>query len=145
MTHMAASLEPRRHTIELPCHPEHAFADFTYGLGDWWDPAYSPDPDTFTSIVVEPVVGGGVVLVHGDMAYPFGEVTVWEPGARLSQSFWLAMDRAHPSALDVRFAATGDGCRVRFEHGGWTADNAASRDKFGGWPGLLARYASAAG
>jgi hypothetical protein len=44
----------------------------------------------------------------------------------------------------VTFSPAGDGCRVRFEHGGWTAENAELRPKFRDWPLLLDRFAALA-
>jgi hypothetical protein len=143
MTNVSDSLEPHRHTLDLACDPERAFDVFTFGMGDWWDPAYTPDAATFSGIVVEPYVGGTVATQHGEEQFPFGEVTAWEPGVRFAQTFTLAMDRSHPSELEVRFEAVGDGCRVMLEHGGWTHDNADYREKYGDWPHLLAGFESA--
>jgi hypothetical protein len=131
-------LEPIRLTLQVPCTPKAAFEGFTRGMGRWWDPAYTPDPDTFTTVTVAPE--GLVTLVHGPTEFPVGEVVTWEPGARYRQRFWLAMDPAAPSELDVRFTAGDGGTRVDFEHGGWTEDNAQWRHKFGDWRHLLGRY-----
>jgi len=137
-------MDPIRHQVRVACSPERAFEAFTVEMGAWWDPDYSPDPASYTGIRVEPLVGGIVALVHGGAAYAFGEVTVWEPGERFAQTWTLAMDPSHPSSLDVRFEPVEGGCRVRLEHGGWNAGNAAFRDKFGDWPHLLGRYVEAA-
>jgi len=51
-----------------------------------------------------------VTLVHGETRFPVGEVTLWEPSTRYRQRFWLAIDPAAPSELDVRFTATGRTC-----------------------------------
>jgi hypothetical protein len=45
----------------------------------------------------------------------------------------------------VTFEPAAGGCRVRFEHGRWTAENADQRAKFSEWPLLLRRFAAVAG
>jgi hypothetical protein len=84
-----------------------------------------------------------VNLVHGPNTFPIGEATTWEPGVRYAQRFWLAMDPAHPSSLDVSFEAVEGGTRVTLEHGGWNRENGRWREKCADWPHLLARYAAA--
>jgi hypothetical protein len=71
-------------------------------------------------------------------------VTVWEPGRRLVHTFTLAQDPAHPSEVAVEFLPAGEGCTVRFAHGGWNEGNAAVREKFGDWDMLLDRFAALA-
>jgi hypothetical protein len=136
-------MDPIRQSITVAASPEVAFEVFTLGMGSWWDPAYTPDADSFDGITLGPEVGATVSMVHGDSSYPFGNVTLWEPGVRYVQTYWLAMDPAHPSTIEASFTAEGDGCRVDFEHGGWTDDNAAVRAKYGDWGHLLERYADA--
>jgi Activator of Hsp90 ATPase homolog 1-like protein len=138
-------MDPIRHSITIAATPEVAFEVFTLGMGGWWDTAYTPDPDSFDGIALGPEVGSPVSMVHGTTSYPFGNVTVWEPGVRYVQTFWLAMDPAHPSTIEVSFTSQGAGCRVDLEHGGWNDDNVAARDKYGDWGHLLARYADAVG
>ncbi len=136
-------MDPIRSSFVVDASPELAFEVFTLGMGSWWDRAYTPDPDSFDGIAIGPEVGAPVSMVHGDSSHPWGSVTVWEPGARYAQTFWLAMDPAHPSTLGVTFTAEGPGTRVEFEHGGWNDENASYRDKYGDWGDLLDRYRAA--
>jgi hypothetical protein len=140
-------MEPIRHEITVPGPPPVAFEVFTLGMGGWWDPAYSPDPAAFEGIALTPEVGSPVTMVLGADSVVFGAVTVWEPASRYAQTFWLAMDPAHPSTLDVAFrdvdGGPGGECHVVLEHGGWSAENEHVRDKYGDWPLLLDRYAQA--
>lgn len=136
-------LDPIRRTFTVPASPDVAFEVFTVGMGSWWDPAYTPDAASFDGIEVGPEVGDPVTMVHGDSAYTFGNVTVWEPGQRFGQTFWLAMDPAHPSTVEARFGAEGGGTRVDFEHGGWTPDNVGVRAKYGDWNHILGLYEAA--
>lgn len=138
---VAGSPAPIRHTLEVPCTPDEAFEAFAVRMGEWWHPDYSRDPAGFAGIRVEPEVGGVVAMRYLDGSEePWGRVTAWEPGTRYGQSFWLAHDRDHPSRIEVRFSEADGGCRVAFEHGGWTAGNAVMRDHFTDWPKLLDRF-----
>ena len=140
---MTGSHAPIRRDLTVACDPHQAFEVFTGGMGTWWDPVYTPDADSFTTVEVVP--DGLVTLVHGETRFPVGEVTLWEPGTRYRQRFWLAMDPVAPSELDVRFSQVADGTHVVFEHGGWTDDNVRWREKFGDWSHLLGRYATRVG
>lgn len=138
-------IDPIEVLVHVPVAPPEAFAAFTTGMGDWWDAAYTPDPGSFTGIEVVPEVGGEVAMLHGSDRYVWGRVTAWKPGRRYGQSFWLAHDPAHPSWLDVVFTPEGTGTAVGFRHGGWVAETAAAREKFGDWEHLLGRYAARLG
>jgi uncharacterized protein YndB with AHSA1/START domain len=82
---------------------------------------------------------------HSDVGEDdWGEVIAWEPGRRLVHTFTLAQDPEHPSEVAVEFEPTGEGCTVRFAHGGWTEANVATREKFSDWPVMLDRFAALA-
>jgi Activator of Hsp90 ATPase homolog 1-like protein len=138
-----AAMDPIRQSFVVDATPELAFEVFTLGMGSWWDPAYTPDRDSYEGIAIGAEAGAPIAMVHGDSTYPWGNVTVWEPGVRYAQTFWLAMDPAHPSTLEVTFAAEGPGTRVEFEHGGWNDENASYRDKYRDWAHLLDGYRAA--
>ena len=93
-------VDPIRSSFVVDASPALAFEVFTLGMGSWWDRGLHPDPDSFDGIAIGPEVGAPVSMVHGDSSHPWGNVTVWEPGARYAQTFWLAMDPAHPSTLE---------------------------------------------
>ncbi|WP_426241783.1 glyoxalase superfamily protein [Nocardioides sp. LHG3406-4] len=134
-------LDPIRHEFVVAGTPEKAFERFTGRYGEWWDAQHTRDPETYEGMSVTPRVGGSVAHRHRDSSpHPIGEVTAWEPGEHFAQTFTLAIDPAHPTTLDVRFAPDPAGTRVTFEHGGWTAATAHARARFGDWPHLLARY-----
>lgn len=127
---------------DLACSPEHAFDTFTR-IDDWWGPSYAPEG--LVRVEIEPHVGGRVVHHLADgTAYVWGEVLIWDRPAHYAQAFTLAQDPEHPSRLDLWFEHRDDGCRVRFEHGGWTAGNVAGRGRFTEWDVLLDRFAAAA-
>jgi len=127
---------------DLACTPEQAFDAFVR-MDEWWDPAYAPEG--LVRVELEPRVGGRVIHHLADgTAYVWGEVLVWDRPAHYAQAFTLAQDPDHPSRLDLWFEAHDGGCRVRFEHGGWTAGNVAGRARFTEWNLLLDRWAAVA-
>ncbi len=138
-------LEPIVHDYVLRCDAERAFEVYTRHIAAWWHPSYTADAETLTAVRIEPGVGGRVYEAHSDgREYDWGRVTVWEPGGRLAYTSTLAQPPDHPSEVTVEFTSHDGGCRMRFEHGGWNADNAADRSKFTEWPNILDRFAALA-
>ena len=136
------TLDPIVHEYEVRCSPEQAFEVYTEWIGDWWHRDYSANPETLSTVTVEPRVGGRVYSTHtaeGDLAW--GKVTVWEPGRQFSYASTLAQSREHPSTVTVTFDPIAPGCHVHFEHGGWSAENVHDRRKFTDWPAILDRFA----
>jgi hypothetical protein len=129
-------------SYDLACPPEVAFDTFV-ALDRWWDPAYAPEGQVRAEI--SPGVGGAVVHHLADgTTYPWGEVLVWDRPTHYAQSFTLAQDPEYPSRLDVRFVPADGGCRMTFQHGGWTAGNVAGRARFTEWNLLLDRFVAVA-
>jgi hypothetical protein len=127
----------------LRCSAEQAFDVYTGRIGDWWDPRYTANAETLEAVTIEPRPGGRLFATHGDIGIDdWGEVTVWDPGRRLVHTFTLAQDPAHPSEVSVEYLPAGDGCTIRFAHGGWNEGNAAVREKFSDWSLLLERFAA---
>lgn len=136
---------PIVHELNLSCSPEHAFEVFTAGIGDWWDPAYTGNAETFASVTIDPWMRGQITERHTDGAeHDWGEVIAWDPPAKVAFSFTLAQDRTVPSVVRVTFVPSDIGTHVTFEHDGWNELNADARGKFTEWPHLLNRFAQAA-
>jgi uncharacterized protein YndB with AHSA1/START domain len=131
----------------LPCSAAEAFEAYTGRIGEWWDPRYTANAETFEMVVIQPLVGGRVFARHADLGDDdWGEVTAWEPGHRLVHTFTLAQDPDHPSEVVVEFEPSdGTACTMRFAHGGWTNANVPHREKFGDWPAILERYVALLG
>lgn len=134
------ALDPIVAETVVPVTPTEAFVGFTAQMGEWWDPLLTPDPATFTGIAIEP--DGDVAMVHTDDQYVWGRVLDWDPIGHYRQEFWLSMEKAAPTVLDVQFLEEGDGTRVRLSHEGWADDREDLRAKFSHWDDLLARYAA---
>ena len=138
---MTDELEPIRLERSLPVSPEMAFAAFTERIGEWWDPAYSADPATFTGAVLEGREEGMVYGLHSDLGeVSWGRIAAWQPHRRLAWSWTLAQDAAHPSLVEVTFEPEEEGSVMRLSHGGWNAGNARYRHKFGDWPRIVDRF-----
>ena len=138
-------MEPRTHSLLLTCDAATAFEVFTSRMGEWWPASYTPDPDAFDTVVIEPHVGGAVAMQMRDgSSHVFGRVTAWQPGEVYAQTWTLAQPEEHPSMLTVTFSDRSHGCLVLLEHGGWRPGNEEYREKFGDWPVILEEYAALA-
>lgn len=137
---------PLRLEYTVPCPPGVAFDLWVQEIGRWWHPDYSPDPQGFRGATIEPWLGGQVLLQDERLgAVPVGTVTDVDPPHRLVHTSVLGVDEQHPTTVTVSFEPLPDGATlVVFEHGGWTAENVASREKFTEWPRILDRYAALA-
>lgn len=134
---------PYLHRVDVAAAPRDAFALFTSGMGEWWDPDYTPEPATFTGIDLQPVAGGELALVHGEERYVVGRVRRWDEGSRVDLDFWLGMPADAPSRLTASFVEEGEVCLVELVHGGWTPENLEHRRRYTDWPLLLSRFARA--
>jgi uncharacterized protein YndB with AHSA1/START domain len=80
-------------SFDVACSAEHAFHVWTDRIGTWW-----PSDHTATGqadlIVLEGGVGGRIYERTSDgVEHDWGEVTVWEPPARLVYLWHLRRDR----------------------------------------------------
>jgi uncharacterized protein YndB with AHSA1/START domain len=99
--------------------------------------------------VLEGRVGGRIFERTPDgQEWDWGEVTAWEPPARLVYLWHLKRDRAEATEVEIRFVSpTDDATRVDIEHRGWVVlgtEGQTWRDRnMGGWATLLPHYQSA--
>ncbi|MEP6665047.1 MAG: SRPBCC domain-containing protein [Nocardioidaceae bacterium] len=139
--------QPIRIEIDLPLTSAEAFSVYAERIGDWWPAAFTSSGDDLDSVAIESWAGGHVYERSRDGAtYQWGVVRSYEAGVELVHSFHLAQDEQHPTEVSVRFTDEG-GCRMHFEHRGWTAHNQHARDKFaseGGWATVLGAFAARA-
>lgn len=138
-------MEPIPHEYNLRCSPARAFGVYVNRIGECWHPDYTANPQSLEAVTIEPRVGGRVYATYRDDGEDiWGHVTVWEPPRRLAYTSTLAQSQDDPSEITVRVTPSGDGCKVRFEHGGWNEGNASYRGKFSDWRVLLGRFAALA-
>jgi len=137
-------LAPIVRTLALRCRRDAAFAAFTEHIGKWWPSGFTASGDKLADVVIEGKEGGRVYEVSKDGdEYGWGSVTAWDPGRRVVQSWTLALGGGRTTEVELLFSGDGDTCEVRFEHRGWSADQAADRSKFdaaGGWNVVLGAY-----
>ncbi len=142
--------EPLRLSFDVACSREHAFSVWTANISTWW-----PRDHTVTGkaevVVLQPDVGGRIYERTADGAeHDWGEVTVWQPPARLAYLWHLGADRAHATEVDIRFIAKDEAStRIEIEHRGWerlgeAADIWRARNQTG-WRTLLPHFLAAIG
>jgi uncharacterized protein YndB with AHSA1/START domain len=147
-----------RRSIVVEAPREKAFAAFTERMSSWWPlDTHAIGTQPVTAAVVEPRAGGRWYERSADGSEcDWGRVLAWEPPDRVVLSWQLSPQWRHDPSLrtevEVRFHAEGDGrTRVELEHRGLEAYGAQAEemrgtfDSEGGWRGLLARFARAAG
>jgi len=138
---------PLRMSFDVACSVEHAFTVWTSKIGTWWpaDHTVSGRPDL---VVLQGGVGGWIYeRTREGTEHDWGQVTAWEPPARLPYLWHLRSDRRQATDVEIRFTAlAADRTRVEIEHGGWDRlDGAVDwRDRNrNGWQTLLPHYATA--
>jgi uncharacterized protein YndB with AHSA1/START domain len=147
---MTELVEPLRLAFAVDCPPEHAFMVWTERIGAWWPADHTVTGEPALVVVLEGRVGGRIYeRTAAGVEHEWGEVTAWEPPARLAYLWHLRRDRADATEVEIRFLPDGDVTRVEIEHRGWErlgAEGQAWRDRnLGGWSTLLPHYITAAG
>lgn len=132
-------------SIDVAVDPDTAFEVFTNEIDSWYQrgPHSWRFPDRAVGIRFEPRVGGRLLEVHdrttGD-GFAFGEVLVWEPGARLVFADLVSSEPPAPlTEVEVRFEAVEDGTRVTLEHRGLDRlpPDVAAQKRMYGWQTTL--------
>jgi Activator of Hsp90 ATPase homolog 1-like protein len=142
-------IEPLMMSFEVACSPEHAFATWTSRISNWWPEDHTITGQAGLEVVLEPGVGGRIYeRTPAGTEHEWGEVTVWEPPARLAYLWHLRRDRRQATDVEIRFVAlAADRTRVEIEHGGWErlGDAAADwRDRNrSAWRTLLPHFSTA--
>ncbi|MGE0439720.1 MAG: SRPBCC domain-containing protein [Gemmatimonadales bacterium] len=115
------TIPPVRRSIVVPWPPEAAFRRFTQEIGTWWPSrTHSVGGKVVKAVVFEGRLGGRIYEEHTDgRRFQWGEVTVWEPPARVR--FTWHPSRSPDTAQDVEltFRAEGPGTRLELVHTGW--------------------------
>ena len=135
-------------SFDVACSAEHAFRVWTDRIGTWWPPDHTATGQAGL-IVLEGDVGGRIYERTPDgVEHDWGEVTVWEPPARLVYLWHLRRDRADATEVEIRFIAQGAAAaRIEIEHRGWERLGAAAGEwreqNRVGWQTLMPHYLAA--
>jgi uncharacterized protein YndB with AHSA1/START domain len=147
-----------RQSVVVDAPPERAFELFTTRMTAWWPlDSHHIGAQPAAEAVIEPHAGGRWYERAADgTECDWGRVLAWEPPHRVLLAWEIGSDWRHDASIrtevDVRFRAEADGrTRVELEHRGLEAYAERAEemrgifDADGGWRGLLARFADAAG
>jgi uncharacterized protein YndB with AHSA1/START domain len=139
-------IDPIRLAFEVDCPPGHAFRVWTDRIGQWWPADHTVSGEADLTVVLEGRRGGRIFeRTAAGTEHDWGEVTTWEPPARLGYLWHLRRDRADATEVEISFVGLDDGrTRVEIEHRGWErlgVEGEAWRDRnHGGWATLLPHY-----
>ena len=141
--------EPLRFSLDVACPADHAFAVWTSGIGTWWPADHTVTGQAGLTVVLEQRVGGRIFerTAAGD-EHDWGEITVWDPPARLEYLWYLRADRADATDVAIRFVPAGESAtRVEITHSGWerlgTRGGAWRERNHQGWSTLLPHFEAA--
>ncbi len=126
-------------TVAVP--PPEAFRVFTDELDQWWRRGRAYRIGDASSVLrLEPGVGGRLVETYQVKGrakeHAFGEVTVWDPPARLVLS-WRNVNFApdEVTEVEVLFAPSARGTQVTIVHRGWAQIRGDHPARHGAEPG----------
>jgi uncharacterized protein YndB with AHSA1/START domain len=141
-------IEPLKMSFEVACSAEHAFTTWTSRISSWWPADHTITAQAGLEVVLEPSVGGRIYeRTPTGTEHEWGQVTAWEPPARLAYLWHLRRDRRDATDVEIRFVALAeDRTRVEIEHRGWDrlGDAVDWRDRNrDGWQTLLPYYSAA--
>jgi len=136
-------------SFDVACPVEHAFTVWTSGIGTWWPRDHTVSGQPGLTVVLQGRVGGRIYERTADGAeHDWGQVTVWEPPARLAYQWHLGRGPDEYTEVNIFFRAEGAAAtRIEIEHAGWERlGNAAGvwRDRNqAGWESLLPHFLTA--
>lgn len=139
-------IEPLRLDFEVACRPQDAFNLWTQRTASWWPAEHTVSAETGVRVFFEARPGGRIFeRTPAGREVDWGEITVWEPPARLCYLWHIRMDRSDATEVEIRFLEQPSGrTRVEIEHRGWErlGDRGPSwrRVNLGGWNGVLPAY-----
>lgn len=141
--------DPIVKTISVDCTPDHAFDVFVNRISRWWPldtHAVSVGQGrSAQSVAIEPKVGGAIYEVMYDgTRSDWGEVLVFDPGARLAITWHPGGSADQATRVDVEFEDVGKGqTQVTLIHSHWEvwgSEAQKKRDNYNrGWDVVLGK------
>jgi len=151
-------VDPIRESVTVRTDRRRAFDLFTKGMGTWWPVAdysravseFEADGVHVTRLEFQPRPGGAILEHLSDgRVLPWGEVTEWDPPARVVMAWRPHALPEPPTEVEVTFDERDGATRVELEHRGWERLSDGFREDLypiyvRGWTTTLARFAAAA-
>jgi uncharacterized protein YndB with AHSA1/START domain len=142
-------IEPLRVSRSLDCSAEHAFATWTDRFGLWWPRGHTVSGDPGAEVVLERRAGGRIYeRTPGGAEIDWGQVTTWEPPARIAYRWHIRRTPAEATDVEIRFVPLGPRTsRIDIVQTGWERlgdEGPGWRDaNTRGWAGLLPHLVAA--
>ena len=142
-------IEPLRMAFDVDCPVEHAFDLWTRRTSSWWPVSHTVTAEPGLEVIFEGRPGGRIFeRTVGGREVEWGEVTVWEPPARLCYLWHIRTDRSDATEVEIRFSPRSEtATRIDIEHRGWERlgiRGASWRDaNRSGWNGVLPDFVRA--
>ena len=139
-------IEPLQLSFEVSCDTGHAFEVWTRQISHWWPPDHTVSGNAAATVLIEPRVGGRILERTPDgREHEWGQVTVWEPPARLAYLWHLGADRSEATDVEIAFVPISDSTtRINVVHSGWERlgpQGAARRNtNRAGWDHVVPAY-----
>lgn len=102
-------------SVLLLCEQARAFELFTARISEWWpaDRRHTKDPHSELFLLAS----GRLYERSSDgREVELGRVRAWEPPSRLLLDFYVGTDAAHPTEVEISFAAEDNATRVSVTH-----------------------------
>jgi hypothetical protein len=140
-------IKPIHKIVHVPLKPGQAFELFTDRIADWWPTGIHSISShrlkrSSNGLTIEPRLGGRILEECADgETRPWATITVWEPGKRLTVSWYVGRPETEATEVDVLFEAAEGGTRLELTHSQFEAlgkDAQSMRDGYNqGWVGVL--------
>jgi hypothetical protein len=117
----SSEIPPIRRSISVSWSPVSAFRRFTEEFGSWWPSrTHSIGGERVRQLVFEQREGGRIYEEHADgRRFQWGEVTLWDPPARVRFTWHPARDPSSSQNVEIEFKAEGTGTRLELTSTGW--------------------------
>lgn len=142
-------IEPLHLSYRIHCDPFDAFETWTERFSVWWPKSHSASGDPDSEFILEALLGGRIYERTSDGSeIEWGEVTIWEPPARLGYLWHLRRDRGDATDVVIDFVKAGDGTtRLQIVHSGWERLGVGGQEwrdaNRGGWDSLMNYFRAA--
>jgi uncharacterized protein YndB with AHSA1/START domain len=139
---------PLQMSFEVACSPQHAFDVWTSRIGTWWPTDHTVSGTDDVVVVLQSGVGGRIFERTAEgVEHDWGEVTVWEPPAKLGYLWHIGRDRSTATEVQICFVPRGETTLIEIEHRGWEqlgteGDEARERNQFG-WQTVMPHFLEA--